>query len=113
MAVAALAEAGAALGSTAGWARLRSWADFLLATCAGPSDGRWLRSWQAVRRPGRPGAGPGSARHLAYAADHAWLVEAFARLAEATGRARWIAAATDAADALLDLFWTTSRVRST
>ena len=59
------------------------------------TDGRWLRSWQA----GRP------ARHLAYAADHAALVDAFTRLAEATGEARWIAEARTAADALLDLFW--------
>ena len=29
--------------------------------------------------------------HLAYAADHAALVDAFTRLAEATGEARWIA----------------------
>ena len=28
----------------------------------------------------------GGARHLAYAVDHAWLVDAFTRLAEATGR---------------------------
>ena len=44
------------------------------------ADGRWLRSWQA----------DGGARHLAYAADHAALVDAFTRLAEATGEARWI-----------------------
>src|SRR5581483_9405637 len=43
--------------------------------------------------------------HLAYAVDHAWLVDAFTRLAEATGQARWIAAARAAADALLMLFW--------
>ena len=39
-------------------------------------DGRWLRSWQQ----------DGGARHLAFAADHAALVDAFTRLAEATGR---------------------------
>jgi uncharacterized protein YyaL (SSP411 family) len=33
------------------------------------------------------------------------LVDAFTRLAEATGQARWIAAARQAADALIDLFW--------
>src|SRR5436305_259127 len=58
-------------------------------------DGRWLRSWQA----------DAGARHLAYAADHAALVDAFTRLYEATGQSRWIAAARDTADALLDLFW--------
>ena len=39
---------------------------------------------------GRP---DGGARHLAYAADHAALVDAFTRLYEATGEARWIAEA--------------------
>jgi uncharacterized protein YyaL (SSP411 family) len=57
-------------------------------------SGRWMRSWQG-----------GRARHPAYAADHAWLVEAFVRLAEASGRADWLAEACAAADALLDLFW--------
>ena len=58
-------------------------------------DGRWLRSWQA----------DAGARHLAYATDHGALVDAFTRLAEATGEARWIDEARAAADALLDLFW--------
>ena len=58
-------------------------------------DGRWMRSWQADR----------GARHLAFAADHAALVDAFTRVAEATGEARWIAEATNTADALLDGFW--------
>ncbi|MEZ5233102.1 MAG: thioredoxin domain-containing protein [Acidimicrobiales bacterium] len=59
------------------------------------ADGRWLRSWQVG------GASPVPA----YAADHAALVDAFVRLAEATGQARWITAATETADALLALFW--------
>jgi uncharacterized protein YyaL (SSP411 family) len=58
-------------------------------------DGRWLRSWQA----------DGGARHLAFAADYAALVDAFTRLGETTGQARWIEAAADAADGLLELFW--------
>ena len=58
-------------------------------------DGRWLRSWQR----------DGGARHLAYAADYAALVQAFASLAEATGQSRWIAEAVTTADAMLDLFW--------
>ena len=58
------------------------------------SDGRWLRAWQ-----------DGRANHLAYANDYAALVEAFTRLAEATGQARWIAEARTTADAMLDLFW--------
>ncbi|HEX5946890.1 MAG TPA: thioredoxin domain-containing protein [Acidimicrobiales bacterium] len=62
-------------------------------------DGRWLRSWQA----------DGGARHLAYAADHGALVDAFVRMAEATGEARWIDHARTTADALLDLFWDAER----
>jgi uncharacterized protein YyaL (SSP411 family) len=58
-------------------------------------DGRWLRSWTAA----------GGARHLAYAADHAALIDAFTRLGELTGEARWIAEARRVADALLALFW--------
>ena len=88
------------------------------------ADDRWLRAGEDARRlPARPPAparrralaaqlagryrrrrAPATARHLAYAADYAWLVEAFTRLAEATGRARWIAAATAPPTALLDLF---------
>jgi uncharacterized protein YyaL (SSP411 family) len=62
-------------------------------------DGRWLRSWQADT----------GARHLAYAADHAALVDAFVRLAEATGEARWIVEARSVADVMLDLFWDDER----
>ncbi|MEO6122393.1 MAG: thioredoxin domain-containing protein [Ilumatobacteraceae bacterium] len=59
--------------------------------------GRWSRSWQA------DGAPP--ARHSALAADHATLVDAFTRLGEASGQARWIAEAVAVADTLLDHFW--------
>ena len=69
-------------------------ADFLLANLV--VDGRWRRSWQRGRT---------NERLLAYAVDHAWLVDAFTRLAEARGEARWIDAARAAADALLELFW--------
>ncbi|HEX5366483.1 MAG TPA: thioredoxin domain-containing protein [Acidimicrobiales bacterium] len=93
-----LAEAAAATGR-------RDWldaavadAEHLLGALRG-GDGRWRRSWQA----------DGGARHLAYAADHAALVDAFTRLAEATGEARWVTAAADTADALLDLFWDAER----
>jgi uncharacterized protein YyaL (SSP411 family) len=93
MAVVALAEAGAALDRADWVAAAEGLGDFLLANLRRASDGRWLRSWQGT-----------SARHLAYAADYAWLVEAFTRLAEGTGRARWIAEAGAVAGALLDLF---------
>ncbi|MGH9151722.1 MAG: thioredoxin domain-containing protein [Acidimicrobiales bacterium] len=89
----ALAEAGAALGRPEWVASAVETAEFLLASLR-RADGRWLRSWQR----------DGGARHLAYAVDHAWLVDAFTRLGEATGEARWIDAARDAADGLLGLF---------
>jgi uncharacterized protein YyaL (SSP411 family) len=73
-------------------------AEFLLANLR-RADGRWLRAWQA----------DAGAKHLAYATDHGALVDAFTRLAEATGEARWITEARAVADALLDLFWDDER----
>jgi uncharacterized protein YyaL (SSP411 family) len=92
--VATLAEAGAAFQRPDWLAAARDTAEFLLGALRGPS-GRWYRSWQAD-------AGP---RHEAMAADHASLVDAFVRLAEATGQARWVEEAISVADALLDRFW--------
>jgi hypothetical protein len=116
MAVAALAEAGAALQRPEWVAAAVATGDFLLGHLRGP-DGRWLRSWQFGGGAGSnagaastnagaasTNASGGQARHLAYASDYAWLVEAFTRLAEATGDARWIAQAATVADALVDLF---------
>jgi uncharacterized protein YyaL (SSP411 family) len=57
-------------------------------------DGRWYRSWQENS----------GARHLAYAADHAAVVDAFVRLAEATGERIWLDDAITTADAMLELF---------
>jgi uncharacterized protein YyaL (SSP411 family) len=95
MAVAALAEAGAA-AARPDWVRAAvEVATFLQSELRRPSDGRWLRSWQG----GRAG------RNLAYAVDYAWLVEGFTRLAEATGRRAWVDAAKEVADHLLRLFW--------
>ena len=93
-AIAALAEAGAVAQEPTWIEAAVTAADFLLAHLR-RSDGRWLRSWQAEA----------GARHLAYATDHGALVDAFTRLAEATGQARWLTEARAAADALLDLFW--------
>jgi uncharacterized protein len=89
-----LAEAAGATGTQAWLDAAVLCGEFLLRELR-RGDGRWLRSWQSETGP----------RHLAYAADHAALVDAFTRLGEATGQARWIAAACEAADALLDLFW--------
>ena len=96
--VASLAEAGAAAEEPAWIAAAVETAEFLLANLR-REDGRWLRAWQA----------DAGARHLAYATDHAALIDAFTRLAEATGQARWIAEARSVADALLDLFWDDER----
>ena len=94
MAVAALAEAGAALGREEWVGAATEVAEFLLGSLRRP-DGRWLRSWQG----GRAG------QHLAVAVDLAWLIEAFTRLGEATGSARWISEASRVASALLEGFW--------
>ncbi|MGH9124008.1 MAG: thioredoxin domain-containing protein [Acidimicrobiales bacterium] len=93
MAVAALAEAGAAFGRPAWREAAAEVAEFLLSSLRRP-DGRWLRAWQG----GRAG------RHLAYAVDYAWLVEAFTRLGEASGQARWLVQACEVADSLVALF---------
>jgi uncharacterized protein len=131
--LAALAEAAAATGRRDWLDAAVGTGEFLLRSLR-REDGRWLRSWQAhggARHPGAERAreaGAGAARSeaaragstgarsgagrrpiLAYAADHAALVDAFVRLAEATGQARWIDAARSTADALLDLFWDEER----
>jgi uncharacterized protein YyaL (SSP411 family) len=94
MFVSALAEAGAAMGRADWLDAARDTAEFLLSELR--VEGRWRRSWQQGRV---------NARILAYAVDHAWLVDAFTRLAEARGEARWIGAAREAADSLLAHFW--------
>ena len=71
-------------------------AEFLLRELRGP-DGRWFRSWHADGTP--------PARHAALAADHAALVDAFTRLAEASGQSRWITEAVATADTMLDWFF--------
>ncbi|HET9611066.1 MAG TPA: thioredoxin domain-containing protein [Acidimicrobiales bacterium] len=96
--LATLAEAAAATGRSDWLDAAVANGEFLLRALR-RDDGRWLRSWQAG----------GGARHLAFAADHGALVDAFVRLAEATGQARWIGEARTTADALLDLFWDAER----
>ncbi|HEV3367389.1 MAG TPA: thioredoxin domain-containing protein [Acidimicrobiales bacterium] len=89
----ALAEAAAATGNSAWRDAAVAIGEFLLDNLLG-ADGRWRRSWQQ----------DGGARHLAYAADHAWLIDCFTRLGELTGEARWTDRAASTADALLALF---------
>jgi uncharacterized protein len=94
--LAALTEA-AVVSARADWLAIAiANGEFLLRELRRP-DGRWCRSWQADGTP--------RARHDALAADHAALVDAFIRLGEATGQARWIRAARDTADTMLDHFW--------
>jgi uncharacterized protein YyaL (SSP411 family) len=93
MFVSALCEAAAATGEAAWGALAESVADFLWDHLR-DADGVWFRSWQR----------DAGARHRAYAADHAWLVDAATRLGELTGRARWTDRAVEVADALLDGF---------
>ncbi len=92
--VAALAEAGAALGRHDWIDAAAETARFLLDSLR-MDDGRWRRTWQADN----------GAKHLAFAADHAAMVDAFTRLAEATGEAAWIDHARGTADQMLDRFW--------
>ena len=92
--ISGLAEAAAATGRADWTDAAVTCAEFLLAELR-DANGRWLRAWQA-------GAG---ARHFAYAQDHAALVDAFVRLHELTGEARWVDEAVRTADALVELFW--------
>ncbi len=99
LAITALADAAAATGRRDRLDAAIDTATFLLDRLR-RDDGRWLRSWQADADGGR-------ARHLAYAADHAALVEAFLALYEASGEPRWLTEAVTNADTLIDLFWDT------
>ena len=69
-----------------GSTRPRPIGDFLLANLR-RADGRWLRSWQPRAAPATSPTPPTTPA----------LVDAFTRLAEATGQARWIAEAATAA----------------
>ena len=92
--IAALAEAGAALGRIEWLSDAVGVMDFLEANLR-DGNGRWYRSWHA----------DGGPRHLAYAADYAALADAYTRLGEATGEARWHRSSLAVAEAMLDLFW--------
>ena len=103
LAAAALAEAAACVATQeeadAWLSAATECGEFLLANLR-RGDGRWMRSWQA----GGEGRPP-QARHLACAADYAALLDAFTRLGEATGEARWMPHAVETAEGLIDLFW--------
>jgi uncharacterized protein YyaL (SSP411 family) len=92
MAAATLAEVASATGMAGYGERAEEICEFLLSRMH--ADGRLMRSWQG-----------GRARHLAVAADYAWLVEACLRLSEWMGRAVWRERALVVGAQLLDLFW--------
>jgi hypothetical protein len=92
MAAATLAEVASATGNERYGRRAEEICDFLWESMF--RDGRLMRSWQG-----------GRARHLAVAADHAWLAEACLRVSEWTGAARWRVRALATVDQLLRLFW--------
>jgi uncharacterized protein YyaL (SSP411 family) len=90
--IAALADAGAALGRQ----------EYLDAACAcarfvwesmRDSEGHLLRTWK-----------DGDARLNAYLQDHAYMVEALLRLYEATLEVRWFDAARETADTMIERF---------
>ncbi len=88
----ALAEAAAATGHE-DWASAASETAHMLLSELRRPDGRWMRSWQG-----------GRAAHLAYAADYAWLLDAFTRMAELEGRSSWLDEAERLAGDLFALF---------
>ena len=96
MAAATLAEVASATGITQYGRRAEEICEFLWRSMY--VDGRLLRSWQG-----------GRARHLAVAADHAWLAEACLRVSEWTGKALWRERALGAVAQLRDLFWDDER----
>jgi hypothetical protein len=92
----ALAQAAAVFGNRRWLDAAIENAEFLIRELR-DERGRWRRSWHADSTP--------QARHAALAADHAALVDAFTRLAEASGQGRWITEAVRTADVMLDWFW--------
>lgn len=90
--IAALARAGAATGR-ADWTTAAGDAVEFVGAHLRDGNGRWSRAW--------PSQTP------AFAVDHAALLDAFVRLGEATGQARWIAKARETADTMIALFWDT------
>jgi uncharacterized protein YyaL (SSP411 family) len=90
--IAALADAGAALGRDDYVDAARGCARFVLEEMR-DADGRLLRTWK-----------DGQASLNAYLEDHAFLVEALLRLYEASLDVRWFDAARETADAMIERF---------
>jgi uncharacterized protein YyaL (SSP411 family) len=90
--IAALADAGAALGRQEYIDAAAACARFVLESMR-DSEGRLLRTWK-----------DGEGRLNAYLEDHAYLVEALLRLYEATLEVRWFDAARETADSMIARF---------
>ena len=95
-----LAEAAAAFNNPVWLAAAIANAEFLIRELRS-EDGTWKRSWHETGTP--------RARHHSLAADLAALIDAFTRLAEATGDNKWTQHACQVADQLLDEFWDPQR----
>ena len=96
MMLASLCEAAAAFGRD-DWRDAATRTGEFLVTALRRADGKWHRSWQADAVP--------QARHDALAHDLAQLVDAFTRLYELTGQAKWITHALSVTEQLLTDFW--------
>ncbi|MDX6607994.1 MAG: uncharacterized protein QOD14_2534 [Solirubrobacterales bacterium] len=90
--IAALADAGAALGRQDYLDAASACARFVCESMR-DSEGHLLRTWK-----------DGEARLNAYLEDHAFLVEALLRLYEATLEVRWFDAARETADSMIERF---------
>jgi uncharacterized protein len=90
--IAALADAGAALGRQDYLDAASACARFIWESMR-DSEGRLLRTWKA-----------GQGRLNAYLEDHAYLLEALLRLYEATLEVRWFDAARETADSMIERF---------
>ena len=90
--IAALADAGAALGRQDYLDAASACARFVWESMR-DSDGHLLRTWK-----------DGEARLNAYLEDHAFLLEALLRLYEATLEVRWFDAARETADSMIERF---------
>ena len=90
--IAALADAGAALGRQDFIDAASACARFILESMR-DSNGHLLRTWKE-----------GEARLNAYLEDHAFLVEGLLRLYEATLEVRWFDAARETADVMIERF---------
>ena len=90
MFLAALSEA-AATFDRADWVEAASALTHRLPERTRRDDGRWMRA--------------AGSRHLAVAADYAWVIDAYTRLTELTGDASGLETAVGTAREMVDLFW--------